>query len=280
MIVLYLLLALASAAVGRFSPGGSSLRQQVNAWWLLFPVVSLSLLFYRWGVLVLIGLIAVLAARELAHHQAGPQRHLRSVCGLLGLVTVWPWWAGASAAAGIWPTVLLLALGLLFAWRRSPASLLLLLFMLLCLGLDCLWRLLQLPLSAEQQLAWCFYLFVVTALNDIAQFVSGKTWGRHQVAARISPNKTWQGLLGGVAVSVLLSLVLGGFLDLAPPAKLAWLGLLLSLGGFAGDLLFSSAKRLLGIKDFSSLIPGHGGILDRVDSLVLTAPLLYLGLAF
>jgi len=74
----------------------------------------------------------------------------------------------------------------------------------------------------------------------------------------------------------LLSLVLGSYLGLGQPAWLATIAVLLSVGGFAGDVMFSAAKRKLGIKDFSNLIPGHGGMLDRADSLVVTAPLLYL----
>jgi len=132
-----------------------------------------------------------------------------------------------------------------------------------------------LPYGPRLNLAWLFYLFILTALNDIAQFISGKLFGRHRIAPTVSPNKTWQGLFGGIAISQIVSLALGRYLGLADAPTLSLYGLLLSCAGFAGDLLFSAAKRRLGIKDFSALIPGHGGILDRVDSLVLTAPLLY-----
>jgi phosphatidate cytidylyltransferase len=145
----------------------------------------------------------------------------------------------------------------------------------LCYGLSFVPRLFSLPGTPVLLSGWCFYLFVLTALNDIAQFVSGKSLGRHKIAARLSPNKTWQGLLGGMLVSALVSVALGRYLQLASTGQLVSLALLLSMGGFVGDLSFSAAKRYIGIKDFSQLIPGHGGILDRVDSLVLTAPLLY-----
>lgn len=147
---------------------------------------------------------------------------------------------------------------------------------LLCISVSFLPFYEQLPLPPAQRFGWLFYLYVLTTLNDVAQFISGTMFGRHHIAPGISPNKTWQGLAGGMAVTLLLSLSLGAYLGLAPAPWLATLALLLSLGGFAGDLLFSAAKRKLGIKDFSTLIPGHGGILDRVDSLVVTAPLLYL----
>lgn len=124
---------------------------------------------------------------------------------------------------------------------------------------------------------WFLYLFVVTALNDVAQFIAGKSLGRRKVAQRISPHKTWAGLAGGVLASALVSVLLGRHLGLANAQAqvLLLLGALLALVGFAGDLLYSAVKRRLGIKDFSNLIPGHGGILDRVDSLVLTAPCLW-----
>jgi phosphatidate cytidylyltransferase len=138
----------------------------------------------------------------------------------------------------------------------------------------------RLPMPDGVKLSWLLYLFALTALNDISQFIIGKTLGRHKIAASISPNKTWQGLLGGVATSTAVSLVAGSYMGLECKSALLVIGMALSLAGFCGDLVFSAAKRILGIKDFSQLIPGHGGILDRADSLVLTAPLLYFCIHF
>ncbi len=274
---LYLVLAVASACVSLWTTPPSQLRQQVNSWWFLFPVVSLSLLWYRVGPILLTLLIAWLAERELELHHATPRWRFRLLCIALMLVLTALALMGDTTATQLLPWLVLLQ-ALHFGLRRHRSQLLLLLFLLLCYGLSFVPRMLSLPLSPEVLSAWLFYLFALTALNDIAQFISGKCFGRHKVAARLSPNKTWQGLLGGVLVSTLVSVALGHYLQLAETSRLVALAWLLSLGGFFGDLAFSAAKRYLGIKDFSQLIPGHGGILDRVDSLVLTAPLLYCSL--
>ncbi|MBC3908625.1 phosphatidate cytidylyltransferase [Undibacterium umbellatum] len=279
MLMLYLLLAFASVGVGRHSSPESQLRKQVNAWWFLFPVVSLSLFLYPVGPLLMVLLIVVLAVRELSLHYSGPRWRFFLPCLILLLLQASLQHAGNFDSSLILPALLFLQALQFFIWRQRN-HLLLMLFLLLCYGLGFMLELLALPFSNEVRMAWFFYLCVVTALNDIAQFVSGKIFGKQTIAPTISPNKTVQGLIGGVLISMLVSTVLGMYLDLASPTYLMMMGILLSIGGFVGDLIFSAAKRYLKIKDFSELIPGHGGILDRVDSLVLTAPLLYLALLF
>ncbi|MDP1976718.1 phosphatidate cytidylyltransferase [Undibacterium sp.] len=279
MLMLYLLLAFASVGVGRHSSPESQLRKQVNAWWFLFPVVSLSLFLYPVGPLLMVLLIVVLAVRELSLHYSGPRWRFFLPCLILLLLQASLQHAGNFDSSLILPALLFLQALQFFIWRQRN-HLLLMLFLLLCYGLGFMLELLALPFSNEVRMAWFFYLCVVTALNDIAQFVSGKIFGKQTIAPTISPNKTVQGLIGGVLISMLVSTVLGMYLDLASPTYLMMMGILLSIGGFVGDLIFSAAKRYLKIKDFSELIPGHGGILDRVDSLVLTAPLLYLTLLF
>jgi phosphatidate cytidylyltransferase len=272
--MLYLMLGVASLGVGlkaRNRPR-SQLRDQVFAWWWIFPVVTLSLLLHPAGAALLALLIGVLALRELGPF-AGP-RFVAPAAAILGATLV----IGYTMAPlpGLLLAVALVVQGGWFWWSRSTGAMIWLLWLLLCFSVSFLPAYEQLPLAPPQRLGWLFYLYVLTSLNDVAQFISGTLFGRHAIAPGISPNKTWQGLAGGMAATLLLSLTLGGYLNLAPPVQLAVYALLLSLGGFAGDLLFSAAKRALGIKDFSTLIPGHGGILDRVDSLVVTAPLLYL----
>lgn len=123
-------------------------------------------------------------------------------------------------------------------------------------------------------------LIVLTEVNDILQFICGKLFGRHKVIPAISPNKTEAGFLGGAFFSTLLAILLWPhFIDVTLP-QAALLGLLLSLAGMLGDLVCSAIKRYRGVKDFSDLIPGHGGVLDRIDSLLVTAPVFFFFLYF
>jgi phosphatidate cytidylyltransferase len=119
------------------------------------------------------------------------------------------------------------------------------------------------------------YLVLLTQLNDVAQYIWGKTIGRRKIVPAISPNKTWGGFLGGVGTTTLCACLLGPILTPMNSIQALVAGLIISGGGFLGDLTLSALKRDLGVKDTSTLLPGHGGILDRVDSLMYTAPLFF-----
>jgi len=117
------------------------------------------------------------------------------------------------------------------------------------------------------------YLVCLTELNDVAQYVWGKIFGRRKVVPKVSPNKSWAGLIGGVGTTVLLAYLLAPFLTPFSKYGSIFAGLIIGIGGFLGDITVSAVKRDIGIKDTGRLLPGHGGILDRVDSLTFTAPL-------
>lgn len=119
------------------------------------------------------------------------------------------------------------------------------------------------------------YLAFLTEFNDVAQYVWGKLLGRRKIVPKVSPNKTWEGFLGGVATSMACAVLLAPWLTpLSLPHALA-AGLLIAVAGFIGDVVISAVKRDIGVKDSGSLLPGHGGILDRIDSLTYTAPLFF-----
>ncbi len=122
-------------------------------------------------------------------------------------------------------------------------------------------------------------LLLTVAANDIFAFLSGKAFGRRKLAPNTSPNKTLGGALGAMVLTTTLTVTIGHFLFRGTPldgwAQLIGLGILISGVGQCGDLMFSSIKRDLGIKDIGVTIPGHGGLLDRFDSLILVAPAVF-----
>lgn len=118
-------------------------------------------------------------------------------------------------------------------------------------------------------------LILLTELNDIFQYLWGKSLGKVKLAPQVSPGKTIAGFLGGVATTTALAAVIGPWLTILDRTHALWAGLLIGLSGVAGDLSISAIKRDLGVKDSGKSLPGHGGILDRVDSLTYTAPLFF-----
>src|SRR2546429_1500618 len=117
------------------------------------------------------------------------------------------------------------------------------------------------------------YLIFATELNDIAAFTFGRLFGRIPLRSEISPKKTWEGALGALAVSMVLPWLLRFSFPEFGPWQLILTGLIIGIGGQLGDLSISVIKRDIGTKDMGALIPGHGGILDRIDSLIYVAPL-------
>jgi phosphatidate cytidylyltransferase len=116
---------------------------------------------------------------------------------------------------------------------------------------------------------------VATVGSDVGALVAGSLAGRHQLAPHVSPNKTWEGWLGGAIVAIGLSVGITGQMHPWTPAKAAILGAVVAVVAPLGDLCESLVKRDLGLKDMGSLLPGHGGVLDRIDGLLFVLPATY-----
>ena len=120
------------------------------------------------------------------------------------------------------------------------------------------------------RLALIVYLFLITILTDTFAYLTGLLIGKHKMIECVSPKKTWEGSIGGTFMGVFISTVF--YLTVINPdagvIKMGLVGLFLSILAQFGDLVFSSIKRFFNKKDFSNLIPGHGGILDRLDSII------------
>lgn len=119
-------------------------------------------------------------------------------------------------------------------------------------------------------------LFVVflTEMNDVFQFTWGKFLGRFKVVPKVSPNKTWEGLIGGVLTTMIAAYFIR-FLTPFSATEAVVTGAIIAVTGFIGDVVVSAIKRDIGVKDTGDSIPGHGGILDRIDSLALTGPIFF-----
>lgn len=118
------------------------------------------------------------------------------------------------------------------------------------------------------------FIVFITEMNDVFQFTWGKLFGKYKILPKVSPNKTWEGLIGGVLTTV----IVGYFLKFLTPftdTQIILVCFTIAIAGFIGDVVLSAVKRDIGIKDTGESIPGHGGILDRIDSLALTGPLFF-----
>ncbi|MEX0809874.1 MAG: phosphatidate cytidylyltransferase [Dongiaceae bacterium] len=284
---IYAVLGLASIlvfGVGRRVPalGSRELRQRVTSWWIMATLFAVAILLDRVASLVFLGFVSFLALKE--YLSLIPTRRAdRRVLFLAYLaIPVQYWWVGTEWY-GMFiifiPVYMFLLLpvrmvlagetqGFLRAAGTLHWGLTICVF-----SLSHAAYLLMLPgADAGVGAGLLLFLVIVTEANDVAQYFWGKLFGRARVTPTISPNKTWAGLIGGIATSA----VLAGLLAFLTP-MVWWIATLIGAGGaiagFCGDLVMSAVKRDLSIKDTGGMLPGHGGILDRVDSLVFTAPL-------
>lgn len=133
---------------------------------------------------------------------------------------------------------------------------------------------LEIPGYEHQNAKLIIFLVLVVQLSDVLQYVWGKSIGRRRLAPSISPNKTWEGLIGGILSATAIG---AGLWSVTPfsPGVATLMALVLTLMGFAGGLIMSAIKRDRGVKDFGTLIGGHGGVLDRIDSLCFAAPVFF-----
>lgn len=139
------------------------------------------------------------------------------------------------------------------------------------------WMFSHLGFLANTNYAYGYILYLVFAveINDIAAFTCGKLFGKHKLRENISPNKTIEGAIGAIFVSLLVPWLLWFSFPHFEPWDLVLIGLIVGIGGQLGDLVISYIKRDIGIKDMGVLIQGHGGILDRVDSMIFVAPIFF-----
>jgi len=133
---------------------------------------------------------------------------------------------------------------------------------------------LRIPAFEGQNGKLLFYFVLVVQASDVFQYIWGKLLGKHKIAPTVSPNKTLEGFIGGVVMATLLGTALWWATPFTP-WQAAAMSLLIALMGFVGGLVMSAIKRDRGVKDYGTLIEGHGGVMDRIDSLCFSAPVFF-----
>ncbi|WP_020561804.1 phosphatidate cytidylyltransferase [Methylosarcina fibrata] len=286
---LLLIASLASIALVRTRPEHdyTELRQRVRTWWLIAGGFAAAVLFNRTVSVAVLGFVSFLAFKEylsLIPTRRADHRVLFWAYLAIPFQYYWVWTGWYGLFIIFIPVYVFLLLPMRMILIGETQGFLRAIgtlhwgLMITVFSLSHMAYMLVLPAAANPaggRMGLLIFLVVLTELNDVAQYLWGKTFGRRKISPKVSPNKTVAGFVGGVATTVLLAVLFAPYLTpLSFAASLA-AGTLIGLGGFVGDVTISALKRDLGVKDSGSLLPGHGGILDRLDSLTYTAPLFF-----
>lgn len=286
---LLVLATIVIAALRRFQPGKdhSELVQRIRSWWVMVGVFSLAMVLNRTVSLVFFGFISFLALKEYFSLIPTRRADRRVLLWAYLAIPVQYYWIGIEWY-GMFiifiPVYLFLLMPLRMILIGETSGFLRAIgtlhwgLMVTVFNMSHLAFLLVLPREGNPAgggPALVLYLVILTQLNDVAQFIWGKLFGSRPVVPTVSPKKTLEGLLGGLATTLALAYFLAPVLTPLSTLHSLLAGLIIGLGGFIGDVTISALKRDLGVKDSGNLLPGHGGILDRVDSMTYTAPLFF-----
>jgi phosphatidate cytidylyltransferase len=263
-----------------------NLNARTRAWWKMCAIFALTLLIGRVGSLVLFGLLSLLALREYITLVPTRRADHRTLLWSFFIITPLQYylvgikWYGFFAimipvfAFVFVPTRIAMSGDTEHFLERAAKIQFGLMICAFCLSHAPALLILDIPGFAGRNAQLLLYLVLVDQMSDVLQYVWGKLAGKHKIAPSVSPNKTWEGFLGGVTTATLL----GAGLWWATPftwLQAAGMSLVITLLGFAGGLVMSAIKRDAGVKDFGAVIEGHGGILDRIDSLCFAAPIFF-----
>jgi phosphatidate cytidylyltransferase len=256
-------------------------------WLIMAPVLAIAILLGRAPVIILFTLLALVGMKEFARATGLYRDWWMTSAAYVGIIAVCvtaliknpntgqPGWYGLFMALPVYAITLLVLVPVV----RNRVQGQLQLMALAIVGFMYLgWMFLHVAFLANgpRALGQGLYLVFAVEVNDVAAFTFGRTLGKsrkHPLRSVISPNKTWEGALGALAVSMVLPWVMRFSFPEFGPLQLVLTGLIVGVGGQLGDLSISVIKRDIGIKDMGAAIPGHGGVLDRIDSLIYTAPL-------
>jgi phosphatidate cytidylyltransferase len=263
-----------------------NLNARTRAWWKMCAIFALTLLLGRIGALVLFALLSLLALREYITLMPTRRGDHRTLVWMFFFITPLQYcligvrWYGCfsimiPALAFLFiPTRIALSGDIHCFLERAAKIQFGLMICLYCLSYAPALLTLDIPGFAGQDARLLLYLVVVVQLTDVLKYTWGKLFGKHAIVPLVSPNKTWEGFFGGVISATAVGAALWWVTPFRPLAS-AGMALMIALTGAAGGLVMSAIKRDAGVKDFGAMIEGHGGILDRIDSLCFAAPVFF-----
>jgi phosphatidate cytidylyltransferase len=263
-----------------------NLNARTRAWWAMAAIFVLTLIVGRIGSLILFALMSLLALRE--YITLIPTRRADHETLLWTFFVITPLqyyligirWYGFFAImipAVVFlfiPTRMALTGDIQHFLERAAKIQFGIMICLYCLSYAPALLMLSIPGFEGKEARLLFYLVLVAQMADVLKYVWGKLFGKRQIVPRVSPNKTWEGFVGGVLTATALGAALWWITPFTP-LQAAGMALVIALLGAAGGLVMSAIKRDVGVKDFGGMIEGHGGMLDRIDSLCFAAPIFF-----
>lgn len=275
----------------RLSPAGDSpvienLNARINAWWVMVIFLALAFIAGKPGVVLLFALCSFAALREFLTLTTHNRADHWSLVACFFVILPLQYWFLATDWYGMYsifiPVYAFLLLPVLSALCGSTKDFLIrvsetqwaLMICVYCASFVPALLYLQIPGFEGRNVMLIAYLVFVVQLSDVMQYVWGKLIGRTKVAPNLSPSKTWEGLIGGALTASAVGTALWWMTPFSP-LQAAGMCLLITTMGFFGGLVMSAIKRDRGVKDWGHLIAGHGGFLDRLDSVIFAAPIFF-----
>lgn len=275
----------------RLSPDGTNttienLNARINAWWVMVVLIGLSFIAGRIGVVILFAFCSFAALREFVTLTNTRRADHWALAAAFFVVLPIQYYLVAIEYYGLYsifiPVYAFLFMPIISVLRGDAERFLIriaevqwaLMICVFCASHVPALLSLDIPGYAGKNVLLIAFLIIVVQMSDVLQYVWGKLFGKTRIAPKLSPSKTVEGFVGGVASATLVG---AGLWWITPfsPLQAAGLALTIAIMGFLGGLVMSAIKRDRGVKDWGYLIGGHGGLIDRLDSVVFSAPIFF-----
>jgi phosphatidate cytidylyltransferase len=271
---------------GKPNPTLTNLNDRINAWWVMVAVLAVAFLFGMSGLAILFALISFASLREFVTLTDTRRSDHWILLGMFGIIIPFQYWLVWTEWYGLFtifiPVYCVLIMPALTALHgdtenfleRIAAQQWAVMISVYCMSHVPALLSLNIPGFEGRKILLVAFLMITVQGSDVLQYIWGKLFGKHKVAPSVSPSKTWEGLIGGLGSASLLGAALW-WLTPFTPLQAGLVAFMAGGMGFLGGLVASAIKRDQGVKDWGHLIEGHGGMLDRADSLVFSAPIFF-----